>query len=362
MSMLRFLDNYISDKLNKTQKRLLHTCFWLLYLILFGLIWAKDSGDWQRSLIFECWALLPRITAVYLTIYWLLPSFLLQKKYAKFIVWFSLVLLITGHLLYGFTTFGYQLFYPAYQVLSSGYQLYQIIHGIVLINATVIVAITIKVLKYWFQNQQKLQQSEHARVQSELNFLKNQVHPHFFFNTLNNLYGLDIEKSDETPQLILHLSWLMRYMLYETQTSLVPLSNEVTHLHHYIELEKIRYQEGFQVFFQVKGELKDQQLAPLLLLPFVENAFKHGLSEGIEDAWINISLEATADMLTFQIKNSLPKLGVAQRRPSGLGLKNVQQRLHHLYAQAYTLEINNQEQIYTVLLKLPLEAHSNNMQ
>lgn len=79
--MLVFLDNYISDKLSKTQKRLLHTCFWLLYLILFGLIWAKDSGDWQRSFIFECWALIPRIMAVYLTIYWLLPSFLLQKKY-----------------------------------------------------------------------------------------------------------------------------------------------------------------------------------------------------------------------------------------------------------------------------------------
>lgn len=337
--MINVLDKYIVGKPDTFKRWGLHAAFWVGYLVLFGFIWAKNAGDLQRSFLFELVALPSRMTAVYLSIYWLLPQFLLKKKYIHFLLGLGAVLLIAGIIFRALNFYIFQADTPNHQT-QGFWNTYQIIRGMVLVNATVIVAITIKVLKYWFQNQQQLKLSEQARIQSELNFLKNQVHPHFFFNTLNNLYGLAIEKSDEAPELILRLSQLMRYMLYETQTELVPLSNEINHLHHYIELEKIRYQEGFQLMFQVKGEVITQQIPPLLLLPFVENAFKHGLSEQLEEAWVQVYLEATPDQLIFKVENSVaPSLNLEKAAHSGLGLLNVRQRLEHIFPEKYTLEI-----------------------
>jgi len=364
--MFHYLDTYISGQASPQQRWGLHLAFWTGYVLIFGFVWAKNAGDWQRSLLFELVALLPRMAAVYLSIYWLLPHFLLKKRYLLFLLGLGGLLFIAGFLLRGLHYYFFQ--YGVGQSITGFWDIYQIIRGMVLVNATVIVVITIKVLKYWFQNQQQLKQSEQARIESELNYLKNQIHPHFFFNTLNNLYGLAIEKSDEAPNLILRLSKLMRYMLYETQTPTVPLHNEINHLHHYIELEKIRYQEGFQLMFQVKGEIESQQIPPLLLLPFVENAFKHGLSTQTENAWVHIQLEITPTQLTFIVKNSVPStIRAPLTSHQGLGLKNVRQRLDHLFNQHYDLQINpkeinheaavdshNASPIYSVILTLYL--------
>ncbi|HAS43341.1 MAG TPA: hypothetical protein DCS93_22870 [Microscillaceae bacterium] len=365
--MFHYLDTYISGQASQPQRLVLHLTFWIGYVLIFGFIWSKNAGDWQRSLLFELVALPPRMAAVYLSIYWLLPHFLLKKRYLFFLLGLGGLLFIAGLILRGLHYY----FFPWYAIgkpTQSFWNTYQIIRGMVLVNATVIVVITIKVLKYWFQNQQQLKQSEQARIESELNYLKNQIHPHFFFNTLNNLYGLAIEKSDEAPDLILRLSQLMRYMLYETQTPTVPLRNEINHLHHYIALEKIRYQEGFQLMFQVKGEIGSQQIPPLLLLPFVENAFKHGLSTQIEHAWVHVQLEITATQLIFKVKNSIPSSPKSNTHPhQGLGLKNVRQRLDHLFEHRYelqinpedtqtekTVEVNTSSSIYSVMLTLPL--------
>ncbi|OJJ18596.1 hypothetical protein BKI52_23580 [marine bacterium AO1-C] len=363
--MFHYLDEYISGQASRQKRWGLHLAFWVGYVLVFGFIWARHAGDWQRSFLFESLALLPRMAAVYASIYWLLPRFLLKKKYSRFLLGLGGVLLGAGLALRGLNFY----FFPSDAPEASFWSTYHIIRGMVLVNATVIVVITIKVLKYWFQNQQQLKQSEQARIQSELNYLKSQIHPHFFFNTLNNLYGLAIEKSDQAPDLILRLSQLMRYMLYETQAATVPLQNEINHLHHYIELEKIRYQEGFQLMFQVKGEIGTQQIPPLLLLPFVENAFKHGLSNQIEDAWVYVQLEVMPARLVFSVKNNFSTFVKPDTTPhKGLGLKNVRQRLNHLFTNNYTLQIKEESKskegssalVYSVRLTLPLvDAVSN---
>ncbi len=356
--MFRYLDQYILGKANRRLYWGLHLAFWAGYVLVFGFIWAKSAGSWRQSFWFECLALPPRMAAVYVSIYWLLPHFLLKKKYLRFLLGLVSVLFIASLWLQGLR------FYTTAYPPNGLWNTYQIMRGMVLVNATVIVVITIKVLKHWFQNQQQLKQSEQARIQSELNYLKNQIHPHFFFNTLNNLYGLAIEKSDDAPDLILRLSQLMRYMLYETQAPTVPLHKEVNHLHHYIELEKIRYQEGFQLIFQVKGELTSQQIPPLLLLPFVENAFKHGLNTQVAHAWIHIQLEVTPTQLHFLVKNNASVPAIPPTQHQGLGLKNVRQRLNHLFANNYTLQINQEIVteahqpclVYSALLHIPLST------
>ncbi len=219
---------------------------------------------------------------------------------------------------------------------------------------TAIIALCAKIILQWYQSQRKLKEAENEQLYSELKYLQSQIHPHFFFNTLNNLYGLALAKSDATPELILKLSDLMRYMLYETNVSTVPLVKETQHIQNYIELEKIRYKNGFDIFFKQRGDITKTNVAPLLLLPFVENAFKHGFSESMEDAWISIDLDVKENILFFKVENSFPVNNSEKPEiEKGLGLKNVRRRLDLLYLNNYELTLTKTDHLYSVHLAIP---------
>jgi LytS/YehU family sensor histidine kinase len=215
---------------------------------------------------------------------------------------------------------------------------------------------SVKLFEFWFMNQKRNQELEKEKMESELKFLKSQIHPHFLFNTLNNLYALTLDKSDRAPEVVVKLSDLLSYMLYECNAPLVPLAKEVQLLQDYLDLEKIRYPNELKVDFEVFGRVNGKNIAPLVLLPFVENGFKHGLSKQINYPWINITLEIEDYLLRFLVENNRPKIEKADETgySEGIGLKNVRRRLDLIYGDQYTLDISGNADTFSINLQLKL--------
>ena len=182
--------------------------------------------------------------------------------------------------------------------------------------------------------------------------LKNQINPHFFFNTLNNLYGLSVEKSDQAPEVILKLSDIMRYTIYEGQKDLVPIQSDIAYLENYIELNKIRHHKSVDISFNHMVENPDCQIPPLLLIMLVENAFKHGAETLIDKAFIHMQLMATREQIYFEISNNFDP---SESKEPGIGLNNLKRRLELLYPEKHSLitKIEN-ETTYKASLKLNL--------
>ena len=189
------------------------------------------------------------------------------------------------------------------------------------------------------------------KAKTELALLKNQINPHFFFNTLNNLYGLAVEKSDQAPAMILKLSDMMRYTIYEGKADFVPLENEVTYLEDYIDLHRIRYHK--QVDIRLQQDLAHaHQIAPLLLVVLLENAFKHGVESLAENAFVDIAIHTSPTQISFQISNNYEP---NRKEEGGIGLMNLKQRLALIYPQRHRLEIAQTADTYTV--NLDIEPH-----
>ncbi|WP_247649214.1 sensor histidine kinase [Lutibacter sp. B1] len=186
--------------------------------------------------------------------------------------------------------------------------------------------------------------------EQELKFLKMQIHPHFLFNTLNTIYGFALKQSKDTPEIILKLSNLLDYILYQVNKPKVSLKEEVTHIKEYIALEKIRFQDTLKVSFKANDISEEKQIAPMLLIPFVENAFKHGnLIEGFLKVEIVIALDD--DKLDFQIKNTVLTNDELEGN-KGIGLENIKKRLNLLYANNYKLDIEKNDNWFTVNLTI----------
>ena len=191
--------------------------------------------------------------------------------------------------------------------------------------------------------------------ETELRHLKSQLNPHFLFNTLNNLYGLAVVKSDKLPPLMLKLSELLRYSVYDTEQTFVQLEKELTYLKNYVELEKIRLNEDVTIEFNQSGDFSNQQIAPLLLIVFVENSFKHFSYKRNESGFIIINLSNRENILSLSIKNSIDSTIYAENKKSkGIGLSNVQKRLNMLYPKKHQLEIRHESDFYEVYLKIDL--------
>ena len=189
------------------------------------------------------------------------------------------------------------------------------------------------------------------KAKAELMLLKSQMNPHFFFNTLNNLYGLVVEKSDQAPEVLLKLSDMMRYTIYEGKEDLVSLSDEIAYLENYIELHKIRYQKKVSIHFTKQME-EDYEIAPLLFINLLENAFKHGVEKMTEGAYVRLNLTAQSNRVTFMIENNFDTTNA--QKSNGIGLENLKKRLEHIYPNRHQLEIENQAPVYKVLLTIKL--------
>jgi Putative regulator of cell autolysis len=285
----------------------------------------------------------------WLNIHRLIPRYLLRRRYGGY---FGLVfLLVIGYLviqsLYDYYLFGYVLG-PSRNVHLSASLIYNFTHTSLYLLLTVALKFSID----WYEQREMLQEAQVGQLQAEVNYLRSQVNPHFLFNALNNLYALTLKKSDEAPSVVLKLSELMEYMLYESDGPYVSLAREINYLSNYLELEKIRQSKPADIRMTVTGSADQCQIPPFLILPLVENAFKHGIGKAAFGAYLHIHIQIS-QTLEVRIANNKPRFEEKDKN-QGIGLLNLKKRLELLYPAKYLLQITEQPSRYEVLLKIDL--------
>ena len=214
----------------------------------------------------------------------------------------------------------------------------------------------IKFFKLWSIKQQAWMQAQQEKVIAQLQLLRAQLHPHFLFNTLNNIYAFALESSPKTPDMILRLSSLLSYMLYECRGEEVVLEKEVEVMKNYIDLEKERYGDKIDVSVNIVGDLCDKYISPLLILPFLENAFKHGTSEQLGRPWMSLDISLKDNLLKCKVINS--KNEFVPHHQNGVGIDNVKKRLEFLYHDKYDLKLADEGDFFVVSLTLELNPSS----
>lgn len=325
-----------------------HLVFWLAFYLYDGPIYAIIEDNATHRMLIAAIALPMKVVATYLTL------FLLNSKSKPWITitWFiiSVILveatqrLISYNIIYPlFWTPGlkFPLIYPPKMAVEA--------FGIYSVVAIVVV---IHLIKKWYFSEQERQLLRQEKLEAELRYLKAQIHPHFLFNTLNNLYSLIITQSSKAPEIVYKLSQLMSYMLYDSNKPFVPLQMEIDYIENYITLEKIRYADRLDVSLNILDNIDNIHIAPLLILPFIENSFKHGVASDIGKVWVYIDIQVRNGQLLIKVENSKPATKPVLPS-SGLGLANLRKRLALIYRENYDLQLIDEE-TYLVILKLNL--------
>ena len=337
--------------MNKTKQVLLHTGVWIALLIFFVLL-GSDNKITYRTIVVVIYFGLINIAIFYINYLIILPRFLNQKKYTDCAIWIVVLILSIAFLKFGIAAIFKDL------VLARGVQkgvylsFVDYFLGAVIINCFFVFLSTgFRFMVDWFVNEKINTALQNEKLTAELAFLKSQINPHFLFNSLNNIYSLAYQKSEQTPEAILKLSEIMRYMLYESNDNKVSLDKEIRYLENYIELQKLRFKNSASVIMSVDGDPQNNYIMPLILISFVENAFKHGVATDPNNP-INISIKISPSKLFFSIqnlKNNHNKDGTV-----GIGLANLKRRLELFYKNQYRLEIENGSSLFSCDLYLDL--------
>jgi len=345
-----------------------HVYFWGLWWIFQSFLYSFVAGVltvsyFRRLPVATLEALvylIPHIFLAYSLMYVVVPRYLLKGKYVQGAIGVVSLFVLTGVIsslisVYALSCLRLLVFgsdYEEYHATQVNFFLGLLagLRGAITIGG---IAAAIKLMKYWYVKEQRNLQLQKENISSQLQLLKAQVHPHFLFNTLNNIYSAAQVSSPPAAKMIAGLSELLRYMLYECNQPLVPLGRELQMLEEYILLEQSRYGNALEVHMQLPPTGMGLVIAPLLLLPFVENCFKHGTSTMLEQPWISLSVSVENDWLKMKLLNG--KMEENSSSSTGIGLANVKKRLELLYPQKHELVINNEEEVYIVNLKLLLE-------
>jgi sensor histidine kinase YesM len=340
--------------------------WWIFQSILYSFVAAGLNVDYLRRLpiaaLDALLFLVPHMLLAYSLMYFVVPRYLLKAKYVQAVIGVVVLFLLTGIISSLISVyclrpirmfiFGPHLSQPHINEVRFFYGLLAGLRGAITIGG---LAAAIKLMKYWYVKEQRNLQLQKENISSQLQLLKAQVHPHFLFNTLNNLYSGTQVTSPAAAKMIMGLSQLLRYMLYECNQPLVPLSCELQMLEEYILLEKSRYGNALEMHVEVPLADTGLAIAPLLLLPFVENSFKHGTSNVLEQPWISLTISVENNWLKMKLLNG--KEDSAGASSAGIGLANVRKRLELLYPNKHELVINNEEEVFIVNLKLLLEKN-----
>lgn len=333
-----------------------HSLFWLVLVTPFALVLGGQEGYsyWQafRDVMLQTAAY---AIMVYINLLVLIPRYLQQRKFGLYFGLLALFLVLTVPL------HALADFYSDYNAARrlDGSLTYNSLLFLSFINMAVMISLTtaLKFAKKWFMHQQDRQELEREKLQAELKYLKAQINPHFLFNTLNNLYSLTLKKSDQAPEMVLKLSEMMRYMLYHSNERMVPLEKEINYMQHYIDLEKIRQLDKTEISFEIGTDPNGHMIAPLLLIPFLENSFKHGVNTTTQSGYIKVQMDIKDDRLHFFIENSKPPQQDVPKKNGkdhGIGLQNVKRRLDLLYPDMHSLKIEDTTTYYRTELNLKL--------
>jgi sensor histidine kinase YesM len=313
-----------------------------------------------RSLT-ESLAFLPmHIFLTYSLIYFIIPYFLLKQRYAltvvfvllSFAVTALLSVLISGSIIGSIRSL-YQSHYSfsGYVNVSLAMAFMAGLRGGITVGG---LAAAIKLMKHWYVEGQRNLQLQKENAEAQLQILKAQVHPHFLFNTLNNIYSKTQGASPAASEMIFGLSDILRYMLYECNKPLVPLSQELKMMEEYIDLEKVRYGNKLELHVELPEDAEGYFIAPLIILPFVENCFKHGTSNILDQPWINLTIVIEEDTMIMKLLNSKSDAHVSVNG-HGIGIENAKKRLSLLYPGKHQLTIQKEPEVFIVILKLRME-------
>ncbi|OEK08117.1 histidine kinase [Flavivirga aquatica] len=340
--------------LNKIIQLLLHSFFWCAVLFFYTYFFGFDTNDFSYVLSFSLFLMPITIATTYISIYKLIPDYLLKKRYKLFVLYSAYTLIISTYLIVVSVFYG--LVYLSHFKHSNMAPISRnLVFVAIAVYLVVIVVSAFKLLKMNLKHTEKTKKLETKILETqlklkeqELNYLKMQIHPHFLFNTLNTMYGFALKKANETPEMILKLSNLLDYLLYQVDKPFVLLTSEINHIKDYIELEKMRFNKTLNINFITNNISEDLKIAPMLLIPFIENSFKHGtLKNGVLS--IKISVSCKDKKIYFYIENTNKETEVSTK---GIGLENMQKRLDLLYKDNYSLTFDNINEIFKVNLVL----------
>ena len=331
-----------------------HFIFWISYFTLNVIRWGSYYEDYWYSFKSNIVTVTLGMLLAYFHVYFLLPKFLFKKKIVSYIFFFIIGLIIfyivRTELIFVFIN---ENVWPESQTPQRAYAFNHILVVFLIGIYDVGLATTIKLTTDWIINRKRIETLQETQLKTELQFLKAQIQPHFFFNTLNNLYALTLEKSKQAPEVVLKLSEIMEYILYDAKEPRIRLLNEINYIQNYIDLEKLRYGDKVEVQINMQGELEMLSVPPLLFLPFIENCFKHGT---VENNKLNVVIDfevTNENILNFRVVNNY-NLFTQVKKNHGIGNKNVLRRLELLYKDNFTLNIKTEKQNYIVDLKIQL--------
>jgi two-component system, LytTR family, sensor histidine kinase AlgZ len=334
----------------------MHLSFWCVYLSFFiyriSSFQHGPAVDWFRVLTVASIQVSFAMLIGYVNYFFFLPRFLADKNGWRYFFQFAVTFAVFITLRIHFERF-----------LIDGYShkeeyLYDVRFIVQVVTTNLFIVIFLGMIRFavdWFEFEAKKKTVENERLTAELNFLKAQINPHFLFNTLNNLYYLAYTKSPNTPEVIAKLSQMMRYMIYDSNYPQVPLSKEIEYMENYISLERLRLNDQIPISFKVEGDPQRFMITPLIFITFLENAFKHGVSNNNPNAWVNICIQLKENQCVYQVENSkFNSVKTVTEEKSGIGLQNVKRRLELSYPGRHDLEAEDLADRYRIKLKITL--------
>jgi len=352
----------------KRNRVIAHVVFWsfIAFLYYFSYLRYDPNLAWLLSLK----DLFIVLTIFYSTAYFAIPKWILKGKFIQSVLWILVTYFWWGILTYLSCLFIDHSFVPdeilgvyIEAVLNKGpmafFQLSKIDFYILDYFYLIALPVGLKLMQSFVNQRAKEVKLERDNLELELNFLKSQINPHFLFNSLNNIYRMVNKNDPKTPDAVLSLAGLMRYTLYESDDHFVPLKNEISFIKDFIKLERLRYSSKVEIKDNILQNGEDHFIVPLILFPFIENAFKHGPEKSNHEAWVHLNLKVKDNLLTLEVSNSIGKAR-SKNTVGGVGMVNVRKRLELNYKDRYDLETTASEDSYKVLLKIQLPDQSAN--
>lgn len=350
-----------------------HAAFWVFWWLFQGFLYSFIAANSmyayaQRlpmALLESFFFMFNHMFLAYSLMYFVIPRFLLKQKYWYTAGWTLFLFLVTAFLS---TLIGRFIVDPLRDhFLGEGSRIFRHVNSDTIFLSLLAglrggltiggIAAAIKLMKYWYVKEQRNLQLQKENVESQLKLLKAQVHPHFLFNTLNNIYSHTQNSSPVASKLVTGLSDMLRFILYECNQPLVPLSKELKMIQDYINLEQVRYGNKIDIHSDIPEETNNLYITPLLLLPFVENCFKHGASNMIDQPWINLNISIDHRQMHMKLVNGKAKETEQKESDTdtGIGINNVKKRLELIYPEKHQLLITNDEEVFIISLKIKLD-------
>ncbi len=336
-----------------SQRWVYHSIFWLSYTGMWHLIAAQHPFT-SYSLLISALFMIVDVSAAYTNMYVLLPRFFYKKAYLKYAFLFMANIAFFVALMLGLWSFLEFSFFGSTSVAKSKYVLSSVFGSVM---GVVTITMLVKLGKRSLETERKNEELEKEKLATELKFLKSQLNPHFLFNALNSIYFLIKKDQDTAAAALANFSDMLRYQIYECNGEKISLAKELEFLQNFIHLSQLRKNENFELQTSFAQNVNGEMLSPLILIPFVENAFKHVSTDKAEKSWIHIDLQLQGKKILFEVANSLSEEVPSEEavKAGGIGLPNVKRRLDLLYPRRYDLDIKESKDAYRVSLSLELE-------